>query len=79
MTKEEQLKRIRASLLSDPENSNRLIAAELRAGDKLVAAVRKELESSAQISVVSHLRGLDGKMRKSRRSSTAVRTHPNGS
>ena len=65
---------IEKKLLEDPQNSNRLIGAQLKVSDRTVAKVRKELEATSRIPVVTHTRGSDGRLRPRKHSRKAVQT-----
>jgi hypothetical protein len=54
---------IKQRLIQDPERSNRSISADLGVNDKLVGEVRRELESESRIPIVTHTRGIDGRLR----------------
>jgi hypothetical protein len=53
-------------LKAKPEESNRQIAKQVKADDKTVASVRRDLESTAEIPQLEKTTGADGKQRKSR-------------
>jgi hypothetical protein len=59
--------RVQAKLKENPETSNRAIGAELNVNDKLVGRIRNELEKKEQIPVVTHTRGLDGRLHPRKR------------
>ena len=52
---------------SDPSKSNRQIATEAKVDDKTVAAVRGELEATAEIPQLETTTGKDGKKRRTKR------------
>jgi hypothetical protein len=60
---------IRAELLSNPDLSNRAIARKLAVNDKTVAAIRKQMESTAEMSTVIHTIDPDGKLNACRHNS----------
>ncbi len=53
-------------LKAKPEASNRQIAKQVKADDKTVASVRRDLESTAEIPQLEKTIGVDGKARKKR-------------
>jgi hypothetical protein len=58
---------IEEKLTDDPQTSNRAIASELNTNDRLVGRVREELEANQLIPIVTHIRGLDGRLRPRKR------------
>jgi len=60
-------KLIEAKLVEDPETSNRAVGTALGVNDKLVGNVRRELEKEERIPVVTHTRGVDGRLRPRKR------------
>ena len=72
LTGEQKRELIAKELKAKPEQSNRKIAKQVRADDKTVAKVRRELESTAQIPQLEKTTGSDGKQRK-KRADTAER------
>jgi hypothetical protein len=64
----EQKRDLLATLIKiDPSKSNRAIAAEAKVDDKTVAAVRGELEATAEIPQLETTTGKDGKKRRTRK------------
>jgi len=63
--------RIAQQLKRNPQESDRRIAATLGVSDKTVGAVRRQLESSSEIPLITGRIGADGKARKN-----AVRNYP---
>jgi predicted transcriptional regulator len=61
-------KTIQIKLIENPELSNRAIAHEIGTNDKAVSTERKKLENRGEIPRVTHVRGLDGRLLKTRRS-----------
>lgn len=65
MLTREQIRGLIADQLKDtPEQSDRQIAKDFKVSDKTVGSVRRDLESSAEISAVQKRVGADGKTRK---------------
>jgi hypothetical protein len=67
LTAEQRREVIAKVLKAKPEQSNRQIAKQVRADDKTVATVRRELESTAEIPQLENTIGLDGKTRKAKK------------
>jgi hypothetical protein len=64
----EQKRELIAKLLkAKPEVSNRKIAKQVKADDKTVATVRRELDSTAEIPQLDNTTGADGKARTTKR------------
>lgn len=65
---------VRQALKIDPSLSNRFVAAKTGVSDKTVAAVREELESTAEIPQLKKTKGRDGKARTSKPKGKANKT-----
>jgi hypothetical protein len=65
LTAEQKRELIAKVLKAKPEQSNRVIAEQIKADDKTVARVRRTLESTAEIPQLKKTVGADGKTRKS--------------
>ena len=66
LTREQRRAIIASRLRADPARSNNSIAADVRADDKTVAAVRRNLEATSEIPKLAATRGRDGKTRKAK-------------
>jgi ParB-like chromosome segregation protein Spo0J len=66
LTSEQKRELIAKIFKAKPGASNRNIAKQTKADDKTVAAVRRDLESTAKIPQLEKTTGADGKQRKSR-------------
>jgi hypothetical protein len=75
LTGEQKRELIAKILKAKPEASNRQIAKQVKADDKTVAKVRRELESTAEIPQLEKTVGADGKQRKSRATEPEVQQH----
>jgi hypothetical protein len=64
LTREQRQDLVTAALKSNPERSDRSIAAQVGVSDKTVGAKRSELESTAEIPQFKATTGMDGKQRK---------------
>ncbi len=67
LTREQKREMIAALLKENPERSNRQIAKDVKADDKTVGAVRKAMESTAEIPQLDKTTGADGKARPAKR------------
>lgn len=65
---------VRSALITNPENSNRAIAALYNIPDKAVGRLRAELERSGDIPIVSSVVGTDGRRRRLRRKGADAQT-----
>ena len=63
LTAEQKRELIAKVLKAKPEQSNRAIATQVKADDKTVASVRRNLETTAEIPQLSETVGIDGKKR----------------
>jgi hypothetical protein len=64
LTAEQKSELIAAVLKAKPETSNRQIAKQVKADDKTVGKVRRELEATAELPQLEKTIGADGKARK---------------
>jgi hypothetical protein len=64
LSAEQKRELIEKVLKAKPERSNRQIAKQVKVDDKTVGAVRKKLESTAEIPQLEKTTGADGKARK---------------
>jgi hypothetical protein len=67
LTAEQKRTIIAAALKADPSQSNRAIAEKVKADDKTVGKIRKQLESTAECPQLQKTTGKDGKARTAKR------------
>jgi hypothetical protein len=78
LTAEQKREIIAALLKMQPEKSNRQIAKQAKVDDKTVGAVRRELESTAEIPQLDKTVGADGKARKKPATKAKSAAHDTG-
>src|SRR5262245_24574597 len=70
LTAEQKREVIAALLKANPKRSNRQVAEQVKADDKTVGKVRRELEATAEIPQLEKTEGKDGKERTTARKPT---------
>ena len=70
LTADQKRELIAKVLKANPEQSNRQVAAQVKADDKTVSKVRKELEAVAEIPQQDRVKGKDGKTFKAHKEAT---------
>lgn len=76
LTAEQKREVIAKVLKSDPKKSNRKVATEVKADDKTVASVRRELEATAEIPHLDRTEGQDGRERPVKKPTAAAPKSP---